>query len=299
MALVTVGGWAPVQIAGKALRWLWCKNKPVTLAVVAVVGVVKIRQHMKQRERRRRWNGAGKDVVVLHIFSRGYTCPSLSPFVIKLETYLRMADIPYQVDYEEPMGPKGKSPWITLNGEDMADSQLIMERLGPKFQKDLSSHLTAQEKAVAHSMRVMLDEYFLWCLAMWRYVKERGRPLVNSMHFPLSLRLMMPMFIKKVVQATYVQGIGRHSNQDVEEMGTKCLHSLSVWLGQKPFLMGDKPTEVDCSAFGMLVQILWCSPNSVYQKMLETDFRNLYDYCHRMKEKFYPDWDKCLDRPKQ
>lgn len=46
---------------------------------------------------RKRWNNAGKDVVVLHIFQRGKYCPNLSPYVIKLEMYLRMADIQYQV----------------------------------------------------------------------------------------------------------------------------------------------------------------------------------------------------------
>ncbi|XP_047484501.1 failed axon connections homolog isoform X2 [Penaeus chinensis] len=296
MALIVQGGWAPMQVAGKALRWLWHKNKPITIAVVAVVGVVKIRQHMKKQERRRKWNEAGKDVVVLHMFNRGYTCPSLSPFVVKLETYLRMADIPYQIDHDEPMGVKGKSPWITLNGEDMADSQLIMEYLGPKYRKDLTSHLTPEEKAVAHSLQIMIDEYFLWCLIVWRYVQERGRPLANSMKLPVGSRFMISFFVKKVTEATRLQGIGRHSFQEVEAMGRKCLQSLSTYLGQKPYLMGDKPTEVDCSAFGMLAQVVWCSPNSGYLRMLETDFKNLYDYCQRMKEKFYPDWDKCLEK---
>ncbi|XP_069969457.1 failed axon connections homolog [Penaeus vannamei] len=299
MALVSAGGWAPAHFVGRALRWLWCKNRPVTFALAAVVGVVKIRQHQKRRERRRKWSEAGKDVVVLHMSRRGYSCPSLSPFVLKLETYLRMAEIPYQTDFEEPLGAKGKSPWVTLNGEDLADSQLVIEWLGPKFGKNLSSHLAPQEKAVAHAFRVMLEEYFLWCLAMWRYVKERGRPVVENMYLPMPLRLMMPLLVKNAVKATHAQGIGRHSHQDVEEMGRKCLHSLSTWLGDKPFLTGDKPAEVDCSAFGTLAQVVWCSPNSPYLRMLESDFRNLYDYCHRMKEKLYPDWDQCLDNSKQ
>lgn len=67
-----------------------------------------------------------------------------------------------QVDYEEPMGYKGKTPWITLNGEELADSQIIMENLGPKFSKDLSAHLSNEEKAVARSLRIMLEDHFLW-----------------------------------------------------------------------------------------------------------------------------------------
>ena len=38
-----------------------------------------------------------KDVVILHQFPRGYKVPSASPFALKLETYLRMADITYKV----------------------------------------------------------------------------------------------------------------------------------------------------------------------------------------------------------
>lgn len=39
-----------------------------------------------------------KDAIILHQFSRPKTgAPSLSPFCLKLETYLRMLDLPYQV----------------------------------------------------------------------------------------------------------------------------------------------------------------------------------------------------------
>ena len=38
------------------------------------------------------------DVVILHQIGRAPWAPSMSPFPIKLETYLRMAKIPYQVN---------------------------------------------------------------------------------------------------------------------------------------------------------------------------------------------------------
>lgn len=78
---------------------------------------------------RSRWSNTPKDVVVLHGFPEGVTCPNISPFVLKLETYLRMAKIPYEVDKTDPISVKGKSPWITLNGEHIADSQLCVEYL--------------------------------------------------------------------------------------------------------------------------------------------------------------------------
>lgn len=53
-------------------------------------------------------------------------------------------------------------PWMTLNGEDMADSQLCLEFLAQKFNKDFSSHLTSEELAVARAMQIMAEEHLQW-----------------------------------------------------------------------------------------------------------------------------------------
>jgi Glutathione S-transferase N-terminal domain len=67
-------------------------------------------------------------------FPRGRTTISLSPFPIKVETFLRMNGIEYVNDYDYPYSPdKHKSPWITVNGEDVSDSQLVVEFLARKF----------------------------------------------------------------------------------------------------------------------------------------------------------------------
>lgn len=34
-----------------------------------------------------------------------------------------------QTDFKDYYGPKGKSPWISYNGENIGDSQLIIEFL--------------------------------------------------------------------------------------------------------------------------------------------------------------------------
>jgi hypothetical protein len=45
----------------------------------------------------------GNDLVVLHQLKRGKLTPCISPFALKLETYLRMAGIPYQVNLKLKM----------------------------------------------------------------------------------------------------------------------------------------------------------------------------------------------------
>nr|XP_045603775.1 failed axon connections homolog [Procambarus clarkii]XP_045603776.1 failed axon connections homolog [Procambarus clarkii]XP_045603777.1 failed axon connections homolog [Procambarus clarkii] len=297
MAWGSLTGRTSMKIAGKGLKILWNRCRPCVVAAIVVVGAIKITTYIKRQNRRKLWNNVGKDVVVLHMFDRGRYCPNLSPFVVKLETYLRMAEIPYQVDYEEPFGPKGKSPWITLNGEEIGDSQLIMEKLGPLYNKDFSSTLTQEQKAVAHFMRLMIEDHFLWCFVVWRYTVDGGRTFVNGMELPIFMRLFVPSLVKRVKHMTKMQGIGLHSHTEVEEMGRKDIAALSVYLGDKQYLMGEEPAEVDCSVFGMLSQIVWNSPNSPYLRMLDNEFTNLHAYCQRMKARFWADWNECLKPP--
>ncbi|XP_050740041.1 failed axon connections homolog, partial [Eriocheir sinensis] len=216
-------------------------------------------------QHRARWAGVGSDVVVLHIFPRGTTCPSLSPFVMKLETYLRLASIPYLVDFEEPLGPKGKCPWITLNGEEMGDSHLIMAHLGTRYVLDFSGHLSEKERAEAHGLRVMMDEHFFWVNVLWRWVYDRRRAVCSLTHwgtwlpFPWVYR---PLVARLLRHQAVMQGVGRHTWPQVFQLGWEDLRALSAYLGDKKFLTGDKPTEADCGVFGMLSQVVWNSPGS-------------------------------------
>ena len=91
-------------------------------------------------ELRAKWNSVPENSVVLHMFQRSKTRPNGSPFVMKLETYLRVAGIEYTEDFDQPMSTKGKSPWITFNKEDYSDSQLCVEMLSEKLEgKDLDA----------------------------------------------------------------------------------------------------------------------------------------------------------------
>merc|ERR1712071_600618 len=71
------------------------------LIVAAGVGslylAVKAYTVYKKSQQRKKWNAVGKNVIVLHQIVRGKNTPNISPFPLKLETYLRMANIPYEV----------------------------------------------------------------------------------------------------------------------------------------------------------------------------------------------------------
>ncbi|KAB7500445.1 Failed axon connections-like protein [Armadillidium nasatum] len=179
-------------------RGLWKVNKTVIVATVAVVALFKVHRTIKKRNCRKEWNSAGKNIVVLHSFPKATTLPNLSPFVLKLETYLRMADIQYKFDDRYPYGPKGKAPWITLNGKDYADSQLIIEFLGKEFRKDFCNSLSKEEKAVSRAMQIMAEEHVLFGLGWWRFVVDRCESMSVLMKLSFFEYLFMKSLIKKI-----------------------------------------------------------------------------------------------------
>ena len=65
----------------------------------------------------------------------------------------------------------GKTPWITLNGLDVAGNNFVFRHLAkatPGGGGDLELTLGPVEKAVSSAMRIMLDESFNRCLRMDR-----------------------------------------------------------------------------------------------------------------------------------
>jgi hypothetical protein len=60
---------------------------------------------------------------------------SISPFSIKLETWLRLTEIPYENIYNAKMSKKGQIPYIELNGEHIPDSNLSIELLKKHFKE--------------------------------------------------------------------------------------------------------------------------------------------------------------------
>lgn len=234
-------------------------------------------------------------VVILHQFPRGMTLPNISPFPLKLETYLRLAKIPYENDFGDFMSPKGKCPYITLNGEDISDSQLILEHLNKKFDINLNKELSETEIAIGHAFRIMAENHLYWELVLYRYVYDQVKCLRKVYRAPFILSCALRFFVpRRIKKAAYMQGIGRHSEAEVKNMTHQDLLQLSHFLGEKKFFFGDQPTEFDCSLFGIIAQVMWTLPGTTLETFLNNECANLSEYCLRMKTEVWPDWNQCL-----
>jgi len=247
---------------------------------------------------REKWNKLEKNTVVLHHFQRAKLIPDGSPFGLKMETYLRMADIKYENDFKYPSSPKGKTPWITVNGKDVSDSQLAIEYLEKELEKSLNDHLKPEEAAVARAFQVTLDDRFAWCLAIDRLVYGQGKVIMKILGPGLpgpkfAHPLMMKLFKRGTVKSAHGHGIGRHSEEEVKKIALADLKAFSEYLGNKPFLFGEKPSIADASLFGFLAQILATHDEDNWlRKAVQDDYKNLVDYVERVKEKYWSDWEE-------
>ena len=72
-------------------------------------------------------------MLTVYKFGPAWGTPDISPFVVKLETYLRLAGIPYDTKPGDPRkAPKRKIPYIVDDGTVVGDSRFIVEHLETK-----------------------------------------------------------------------------------------------------------------------------------------------------------------------
>ncbi|XP_077989759.1 failed axon connections homolog [Glandiceps talaboti] len=269
------------------IQLLWT----VGAVIVAGVSFIGIR---KLLPRKRNLVDLPKDTVILRQIGRGRYAPSLSPFPLKLETYLRFANIPYVSAHGLEMSPKNKTPWIQLNGEIFSDSGFIIEMLNERFNVDLSKHLSPSERATARAFEKMVEENFVWTLAHYRWLGKNPNVLSLLPQIPILTSLVFRYARRSTRQLMYGHGMGRHSEDEIYSIAEKDIRALSVILGDKKFMFGNEPCQEDCAIFGQLAQVVWQLSGSPQEALVKGDYKNLERYCYRMRERFWPDWEQCI-----
>ena len=145
--------------------------------------------------------------------------PSISPDCMKLETWLRIAKLPYKrvTEINLAQAPKGKVPYIDYQGQRIGDSTLIIEMFKEKEGIDLDRGLTASERAISLTFRRMLKENVYWGVIEIRYNLEKNwrvyREVIASMLLPgtppKEWEPQIEQFGENIRNQMYGHGMGR------------------------------------------------------------------------------------------
>ncbi|XP_017769149.1 PREDICTED: failed axon connections isoform X2 [Nicrophorus vespilloides] len=254
-------------------------------------------------------NNFEKEVVYLYQFTRTPLLPSLSPYCLKVETWLRLAGLQYEnVDHKmKYRSKKGQLPFVEFNGEEIADSAFIVKELSKHFDKDLDAFLTPEQRNVAHAMISMIENHLVWIIFWWRtkYPDQVLKGYKVNLQHALGTRipngilnfLFKFAFGRKGAKKVKAQGIGVHTAEEINEFGKSDLKVLSEMLDDKPFFFGDEPTTLDVVAFSTLAQIYFIEKEVSYplRDYMVESCANLVGLVNRVKERCFQDWDTICD----
>ncbi|CAH0545712.1 unnamed protein product [Brassicogethes aeneus] len=249
-----------------------------------------------------------KDIVYLYQFSRTPLLPSLSPYCLKVESWLRLAGVKYEnVDHKmKYRSKKGQLPFIELNGEEIADSAIIIKELSQKFGHDLDAALTAEQRNLAHATISMIENHLAWVVMWWRskYPDQMLKGYKVNLQHALGTRIpngILNFCFKFAIGRKWLQGskkvkaqgMGVHSAEEVNEFGQEDLKVLSDMLADKPFFFGDEPTNLDVVVFAHLASIYFIDKEVQYslRDFMTESCPNLVGHVNRMKERCFGDWD--------
>ena len=228
----------------------------------------------------------------LYQFPAAFSVPNFSPYCLKVETYLRMAGLDFQIKpvVDPRKAPKGKLPFIELDGQLIADSEIILRRL-KVIGSDLDVHLDAAGRARALCITRLCDEHLAPLLLYFRWVDDEGwaqtRPVVFG-KLPLPLHLLVPRLIRnKTRQALRGQGLGRHAPEELLVFAREDLQALSDQLGQSAFFGGAQPCSADAAAYGVLANLILATLETPLNRMAREEFPLLVAYCERVRSQFW------------
>jgi glutathione S-transferase len=231
-------------------------------------------------------------VIRLVQFPPHFGLPNPSPFCMRVETFLRLARLPYEVVTQgnPRTAPKGKLPYIIDDGEQVTDSQFIVDHLTAKYAVLLDRSLTGEERALATALTRLLCEHFYWCSVYYRFVDDEGwagfREWFTS-NLPPVVGAGVTRFIRHTMRReAHAAGMGRHSRHEVAEIARRDLDALAVCLGAKDFFFGNEPTSFDATAFAFLANTLH-GPGRLADETGMRSMANLTAFSDRM-------WDRCF-----
>lgn len=231
-------------------------------------------------------------MITLFQFPAALNVPNPSPFCLKVETYLRLTGLEYQVkSLRNPgKGPKGKLPFIKLDDEVIADSAIILRTLQERLDLPLDAHLDAAGRGRALAITRLCDEHLAPLMVYFRWLDDRGWAELEPVFFgtlPWPLRALVPKLVRsKIRKAQLAQGLARHSGEELLTFAAEDLQALSDLLGAAPYFGGLQPCSADAAAYGVLANLIHSSLNNPLSQ-LAREYPLLVAYCERLRDKFW------------
>jgi glutathione S-transferase len=206
--------------------------------------------------------------LILHGFGSVDDQIDVSPFVHKLEAWLRLAEVPYRKQLGKLFqSPRGKLPFVEIGDQRIADSQDVIDHLQREGIGDLDGWLTPRQRATSTALRSMIEEDLYFSLAYLRWIPDDAwreysvvlREVMVASGMPgLVARIIPGVARRGVTKALHGQGTGRRPPEQLRERSEARLDAL-IELAEPgaAWLLGDRPCTLDAVAHAFVGCMLW------------------------------------------
>jgi glutathione S-transferase len=225
-------------------------------------------------------------------FPRMFAVPNLSPFCAKLETWLRIAGIAYEVvDADPRTAPKGKLPFIEDGGVRLGDTSFIIDHLRKTRGVDPDAWLDPRQRASALLVQRTLEEHYAFVLLHTHFIREQGwrhtRAIFESV--PRVIRPMISHLVRgRMRKILWSQGLSRHADQEIMALALLEWQAILELMNDGPFFFGARPATVDAIVFATLATTILTPIESPIRDYLSSQ-PSCVSYVERMRSQFFPE----------
>lgn len=258
-----------------------------------------------------------KRVVRLYQPTNGYYLNhgSLSPFCLKLEAFLKFAQIPYEsINKMGQNSPTGKVPYIEHDGQLIADSSDIIQYLenclvesqGLLSNRSIgqtylpTSQLSKDQVSRGHLLQMTLENHFYFVIVYQRWLhNEENYQLYSGILFEnasvvrWAAQKPFKNYLKGMLwNQVYSQGIARHSIEKIVQAGYADLDAIAsmVPTDQKYLFSDTLLTSYDATLYGFLCNTIY-GPNLKddlgVKKYIGDNHPHLIDYVERIRDEYF------------
>ena len=230
-------------------------------------------------------------------FGANFGVPDPSTFVLKLETYLRLAEIEYHPQKGDVRkAPKGKFPVLVDGDTTIADSHFAIQHLKEKFGDKLNEGRDDTELAHHHMLRLALENHTYFMMLAYRWLRDENAPLMHDAFFSelgMMSKLVFKMVQRGMRRTVHGQGILRHSWDEIDRLIKEDITHLDSLLATRPYFGGQTPGEIDCTTFAFIANMIVPEIPTPFLELSRQSSR-LVDYHNRMTDLVFPDYKSSM-----
>lgn len=226
--------------------------------------------------------------IVLYTLGDAFGMRNVSPFCFKVEMALKFLDMPFEMRVENNprKAPKGKLPFMDIDGTRFADSEVILAELDRLSGGKLFGQLDARSQALGLGLTRLAEEHLYWFIVASRWLDPEWFPNVVEGFFHIAPAPVRPLVAsiarRQVRQTLHLHGLGRHSPSEQEGFVRRDFQALQDAVSDEGFLFGAEPCVHDFAVAALAAGAYYHQPPT-WITPIANDYPGLLAFVERVQ----------------